>query len=232
MSPAYPSKELAESLSEASLLERLRSTEHDFVERKPLKQHGEWLQVAVAFANSAPIGWPAVLFVGVDDAGMPQESKHKLGSLLQSISDTLDKAYPPIYRHVVPLVVQDDRACVAVVIPGSAERPHFAGKAYVRKADMIQEASEGQFDALVADRLSAVREIRKHLNQKVIVEHFRTNFTGAQGRAQHVLVDCGPHFVTVRSDDDRSRFQSFAVRRLDLSFDHSSNMLVLQTFEP
>lgn len=180
MSPAYPSKELAESLSEASLLERLRSTEHDFVERKPLRQHGEWLQVAVAFANSAPIGWPAVLFVGVDDAGMPQESQHKLGSLLKSISDTLDRAYPPIYRHVVPLV-QDDRACVAVVIPGSAERPHFAGKAYVRKADMIQEASEGQFDALVADRLSAVREIRKHLKSE---SHRRAFSNELHGRSR------------------------------------------------
>ena len=65
-------KMLAESLSEEALILRLRSTEHDFVERKPLRQKGDWLQVAVSFANSAPIGWPAALYVGVDDDGKPQ----------------------------------------------------------------------------------------------------------------------------------------------------------------
>src|SRR5260370_19228688 len=53
---------LAESLTEESLILRLRSTEHDFVERKPRSAKGDWLQAAVAFANSAPIGWPAVVF--------------------------------------------------------------------------------------------------------------------------------------------------------------------------
>ena len=51
--------ELAKSLTEETLLLRLKGNEHDFVERKPRGQKGDWLQVAVAFANSAPIGWPA-----------------------------------------------------------------------------------------------------------------------------------------------------------------------------
>src|SRR5216683_2393750 len=65
-------KTLTESLTYDALVLRLKSQEHDFVERKPRNQKGDWLQAAVAFANSAPIGWPAVLFVGVDDAGTPQ----------------------------------------------------------------------------------------------------------------------------------------------------------------
>lgn len=64
---------LAEVLSEKRLLHLLRSTEHDFVERKPKGRLGDWLQTAVAFANSAPIGFPPVLFVGVDDSGTQQE---------------------------------------------------------------------------------------------------------------------------------------------------------------
>jgi predicted HTH transcriptional regulator len=57
-----------ETLTDEALLLKLRNSEHDFVERKPRGQKGDWLQAAVAFANSAPIGWPAVLFVGVDIA--------------------------------------------------------------------------------------------------------------------------------------------------------------------
>ena len=228
----HPSRELAQSLTEASLIARLRSTEHDFVERKPLKQNGEWLQAAVAFANSAPVGWPSVLFIGVDDKGNPQAPPDKLESLLTSISDTLDKAYPPIYRHVVPLVM-GDLACAAVIVLGSPDRPHFAGRAYVRSANMTKDASEQQFDALVADRLSVAREIRKCIDQRVIVEHFRTGYSGVQARTTGVVVACGPHFVTLRVGETGTpgTLKSYPLRRIDLSFNHSEEMLVLQAIE-
>lgn len=40
-----------ESLDENALLLRLRDHEHDFVERKPRNQKGDWLQTAFALAN-------------------------------------------------------------------------------------------------------------------------------------------------------------------------------------
>ena len=54
-------------LTDEELLLRLNNPEDSYVERKPLKQEGDWLQTAVAFANSTPINYPAVLFVGVND---------------------------------------------------------------------------------------------------------------------------------------------------------------------
>ena len=90
-------KSLSESLTPEVLIIRLKSTEHDFVELKPRGQKGEWLQTAVAFANSAPIGWPAVLFVGVDDRGHPQQQNGQIEPLIRMISDVIDqKAYPSI----------------------------------------------------------------------------------------------------------------------------------------
>ena len=64
---SHPSKELTESLSEEALKVRLRSAEHDFVERKSKKDQGDWLKTAVAFANSTLVGYPAVLYVAVED---------------------------------------------------------------------------------------------------------------------------------------------------------------------
>src|SRR5205814_2031279 len=133
---------VTESLTEDALKLRLKSNEHDFVERKPRNQKGEWHQAAVAFANSAPIGWPAVLYVGVDNEGLPQYKADQVEAAIQSISSVLDSGYPAIYRYVVPLAMPNDGLCIAVVIPGSPTRPHFAGQSYVRVGDATKVASE------------------------------------------------------------------------------------------
>src|SRR5690242_16787843 len=78
------------------LILRLRSSEHDFVERKSSRDQGGWLRTAVAFANSTPLNYPAILFVGVDDSGNPQQNAEHLEDLMKSVTGTLEKAYPPI----------------------------------------------------------------------------------------------------------------------------------------
>jgi predicted HTH transcriptional regulator len=102
---------ITSGLTEEALILRLQSTEHDFVERKSRSDQGGWLQSAVAFANSTPVGWPAVLFVGVDDDGKPQLAPEKLEDLEKSVSDVLEQAYPAIYRHVIPLQWADGLSC-------------------------------------------------------------------------------------------------------------------------
>lgn len=110
-----------ETLTDEALLLKLSGTEHDFVERKPRGQKGEWLQVAVAFANSAPIGWPAVLFVGVDDVGTPQQGPEKLEDLSKSVAAVIEQAYPPIYFDIRPLHI-GDRACLMWAVSEDALR--------------------------------------------------------------------------------------------------------------
>lgn len=226
---AYPSKELAESLSEQSLLLRLKSTEHDFVERKPKSQKGEWLQVAIAFANSAPIGWPCILFAGASDDGVPQEKPEHLEGLVRSVTGMMDQAYPPIYRHVVPLTTPEG-CCVAVIIPGSPERPHFAGKAYVRREDGIREASSEEYLGLLAERSSVAYEIRQHLNQRVFLERFTVSREGMQDRKSGRLVDCNRHYLTIDLDQSGGR-RSFALSKSTISYDHGSRALVIQFLE-
>ena len=221
-------KALAESLTPEALILRLKSTEHDFVERKPRGQKGEWLQTAAAFANSAPIGWPAILFVGVDDAGHPQQQKDKIPDLLNAVSAVLDQAYPPIYRHIVPLDLPDEGSCLAVVIPGSPVRPHFAGKAYVRLGDSTKEASEEQFGHLIVHRISKVYEIKKHIGETVNRTQFaylRGNLTMITNEAA-TLVACNAQFITI---DSGVRKESLPLAWIELSYDHATGRLAICT---
>jgi predicted HTH transcriptional regulator len=59
-------------LSETDLLSRLRNFEDNFAERKRSSDKREWLETAVAFANSVPLGLAGVLFIGVKNDGTIQ----------------------------------------------------------------------------------------------------------------------------------------------------------------
>jgi hypothetical protein len=59
----------AVQLSDADLLARLKNFEDHFVERKTIGDQKDWKKTAVAFANSAPIGYPAVLYIGARENG-------------------------------------------------------------------------------------------------------------------------------------------------------------------
>ena len=83
-------------ISDHDLLLRLRSFEDAFVERKTSADSKDWLKTIVAFANTAPVGYPAVLFIGVKDDGTPEGNQVNLDSLQKTLSEHVAKAYPPI----------------------------------------------------------------------------------------------------------------------------------------
>ena len=49
------------NLNDADLLAVMKNFEDHLVERKTVKDHKDWKKTAVAFANSVPVGLPAVL---------------------------------------------------------------------------------------------------------------------------------------------------------------------------
>ncbi len=57
------------SLSDQDILVRLTAFEDAFVERKTTGDSKDWLKTVVAFANSLPVGDPAILFIGVRENG-------------------------------------------------------------------------------------------------------------------------------------------------------------------
>jgi predicted HTH transcriptional regulator len=105
---------------------RIKNFEDSFVERKTLGDHKDWLKTAVAFANSAPVGFPAILYLGVRDDGTPepQASNSDLEKLQRSFAEKVKPAYPRIayYPRVFRIEAQQ---ILAIIIPGSDLRPHF-----------------------------------------------------------------------------------------------------------
>lgn len=146
-------------ITDADLLLRLTNYEDHFVERKTQGDNRDWLKTVVGFANSAPIGYPAVLYIGVRDSGEIEEGVN-LDSLQKSFGKKLEDAYPPIY-YMTKVLAKDGKQFIAVIVPGSEHRPHFAGRSYVRIGSETRVASEQHFDNLIAQRHSKTYEILK-----------------------------------------------------------------------
>jgi predicted HTH transcriptional regulator len=80
------------------------------------------------------------------------------------LSDKLAAAYPPIH-YTSKVLERDNKQFLAVVVRGSENRPHFAGQAYVREGSRSVVSSAKQFDSLIAERDSKVRELLKWKNK-------------------------------------------------------------------
>ena len=116
-----------------------------------------------------------------------------------------------------------------MVIPGSEKRPHFAGKSYIRDGPQTKEVSEEQYELLIAERQSKVREIRKYLNKVIFVQQ-GANSAGRTLRAEGwwTLIDCNAFYLTVFMANDSNTRTSFPVERVSIGFDHKRNTLQLE----
>ncbi len=128
-------------LNEPELLARMRNFEDHLVERKTIKDERDWKKSAVAFANSVPIGLPAVLYIGVWDNGEIETPQQNLDDVEKKFNRQMEKVYPRI-AYVPKIVTDNGRQALAVIIPGSDLRPHFAGLSYVRRGSESIETSE------------------------------------------------------------------------------------------
>lgn len=116
----------------ASCSGTLTNLEDAFVERKSTGDMRDLLKTAVGLANSMPVGYPAILFYGVTNKGEP-EGKANLDRLQRTLSEKLSEAYPPIY-YLPKVLRHKGKEFLAVIIPGSEDRPHFAGQSYMAGA--------------------------------------------------------------------------------------------------
>jgi hypothetical protein len=215
-------------LSNSELLARLRDGEDNFAERKPFKDKDGWLKTAVAFANAAPIGWPAILFVGVTDKGAFQTNPPNLEHLQKEITAEISRAYPPIYN--LPKIVTDENGsrCIAVLIPGSELRPHFSGKSFVRIGPETKEVSEKQFEELIAARTSKAGEILRWKNKLITFEHHYQHLRRGSSISESAVLECNAFFVTLgRPGYGSLEPNAFPLSRIEVSFDHSNARLKL-----
>jgi hypothetical protein len=220
-------------LADEDILLRLTTFEDSFVERKTAGDSKDWLKTVVAFANSAPVGYPAILFIGVRDDGTVEEETN-LDSLQRTLSEKVSAAYPPIY-FMSRVLRHTGKQFLAVLVPGSASRPHFAGPAFIREGSKSVQSSAAQFETLVAERNSKIREIRKW-NGK-LVRFQRSTAKGLQavdalgtieGKPAGKIVDCNLFYVTVEGAAANGRLISIPLGQIEINFDHVSNCLELR----
>lgn len=222
-------------LSDADIIARLTNFEDAFVERKSTGDTKDLLKTAVAFANSTPMGYPAILFHGVTDKGEP-EGKANLDTLQKTISEKLADAYPPIY-YLTKVLQNDGKQFLAVIIPGSENRPHFAGKSYVRDGSQTIEASEEQFERLITERSSKAREILRWRSKEITLSWPPIQRASRSildtivdvGSATKTVIDCNQFYVTLEGlvVADRVR-ESYPLAELEIGFDDSQKRLELR----
>src|SRR4029077_13133980 len=204
-------------LNESDLLARMRNFEDHLVERKTIKDERDWRKTAVAFANSAPIGLPAVLYIGVRDSGEIETPQQDLEEVGKKFNRQMEKVYPRI-AYVPKVIADNGRQAFAIIIPGSELRPHFAGLSYIRKGPETVDASEDQFSELIAQRNSKTALLLQSKGQNVTV-FTRTGDSEIAWPKDTTLVDCNQFYVTLR------RFlheppRSFPLSRVEINFDN------------
>src|SRR5579871_1701961 len=193
-------------VTDADLIAKLTVTEDPFTERKSSTDKNGWLKTVVAFANSTPVGHVAVLYVGVNNSGIIA-SGNRIEDLMKSFSDFIEEhAFPTVYTYPRELKY-GGKSCLAVVVPGSANRPHVAGKFWVRDGTQTRDATEEQLVRLISERESKAFEIRRYLGQRVSCwrYHIRNGIRRMQrGGAEGVLVvDCNRHYILFADGEAR-----------------------------
>jgi predicted HTH transcriptional regulator len=217
-------------LNDEELLLRLNNFEDNFVERKTSGDSKDWLKTVVAFANSTPIGHPAVLYIGVKNDGSPEEKTVDLDSLQKKFAEKVTEVYPLPY-YLTKVLPVDAKQVLTVIVPGSPHRPHFAGQAYTREGSRTVVASKLQFEELIASRNSKVYEILKWKDKNITVATLGVAWPGQQffsivGREVGMVAACNQFYVTLEFPGGKKK--CIPLGRTDVSFDTGAGRLELE----
>lgn len=217
-------------LSDADLLARMKNFEDHLVERKTFSDEKDWKKTAVAFANSVPVGLPAVLFIGVRDNGEIETPQKDLDAAQRKFNTQMQKVYPRI-PYVPKIISANGQQALAVIIPGSELRPHFAGLSYVRRGSETHEASEQEFAELIAQRSSKAAKILSWKGKAITVMSRNPVEGGlfhAETRWQDptTVKDCDQFYVTLNRGSGSP--VSLPLSRVDITFDNANKRLQLE----
>ena len=123
---------------------------------------------------------------------------------------------------------QKGNSGLAVIVRGSANRPHFAGPSYIRDGTQTKEASEQQFERLIAERNSKAREILKWLGKEITFripkgQHLSLGGNVYENRLPGRVMDCNQFYVSLRFMHDNTR--AYALSFVEIGYDYKENRL-------
>jgi hypothetical protein len=211
---------------------RLRDVEDHFTERKESPQEHTMREAITALANTAIPEKPGIIYVGVKNDGTIIGGDN-MDSWQQKISSWAVSCFPPV--NVVPVALTvDGKNILAVVVPGSSARPHFAKAAYIRKGARNEMANQAEVDEWIAYRNSKVKMILDWKDRVV-------GLTGPNNRrlwqGQHKVINCNQFFVTLQSEGSTTKWtHPLAAIELKLNDTYTPNpsqlLLLLYEFGP
>lgn len=150
-------------------LERIGNFEDQFTERKEEGVSYELVcKTLVAFANTLDHGQTGILFIGVADRGEIKgvQNPQKKSDWVIKLAQTT--CYPSIPIKIEVLNVEAKQV-LAVIVSASDNRPHFAGPPFIRVGSQSQAATEAQYTALLATRISPIRELVRAQESREII---------------------------------------------------------------
>jgi predicted HTH transcriptional regulator len=211
------------------ILQLLTSPEGPLVERKSKGiKPNEIRQSVVAFANSLNAGEEAVIFVGVRNDGEVQGlSDAEADARQKDIREACEReCYPPVKYRIE--LLQEHKNVLAIIIPASEKRPHFAGPAYIRRGSESVAASQEMLQELIDSRTSKVAELLRYKRELTVVTVLaighrmfsdqRTSNQKYRENGECHVVDCNSHFVRLARLHDGLRI-SRALERVQVSYD-------------
>jgi Schlafen, AlbA_2 len=216
--------------NDGDLLARMRRFEDHFVERKTVSDRKDWLKTIVAFANSTPDGSTSVLFIGVTNEGVIEDSNNDHDAVQKTLNKELEKAYPRIQCQSV-VIAENGRQALAIIVPSSKNKPHFAGPAFVRRFSETFDASEQEFNELIARRNSKVSRILDYKGRQVTVINSRrtaNHISESYWPGNTIVYDCDQHYLTLATGTQPQDRSSFSLAQVEISFDHSINRLLIK----
>ena len=172
---------------------------------------------------------PCILYIGVKNDGQFEEKPHDFDSVQKTLNRLLRKIFPRA-AYFPKLIRSGANTALAVMVPGSEQRPHFSGPSYIRRGSETLEASQPQFDSLIATRSGKVYRIMQYIGKQVTVINLSLlgNGTFMRGNWSTVptVVDCNEFWVTLQSPGQPQR--SFGLGDVELNFDNQRDRLQLE----
>jgi hypothetical protein len=190
-------------MTEEELLRRLRDAEDGFVERKTSFQARDVREAVVAFADSAPETRPGLVFLGVRPDGTVKGLADPDTLARESVDSACKlQCYPPV-RYTTASLTLPEGQVLAVIVPRSAERPHFSGHAFIREGSKTKKASADALAEMIASRNTkagaliglkgrelTVRVLGKQIGEPVFESHLDREYNAR-------ITECDAHVLTL-----------------------------------
>lgn len=180
------------------IIQRLTNTEDHLTERKSKPHRDQCTEAMVAFANSALPNKPGILYVGVNDKCEIIQDKAP-ESWQHEITAWANGCFPEL--PVIPrTLTKEGKEFLAIAVPLSGTRPHFARPAFKRQGAKTIPVSHQEIDEWIAYRNSKVRLILERKEQVVLLQQRRSRDITPIGslNGAHTVLDCNSYFVTLK----------------------------------